>query len=77
MYRPTIAVVTATTRMQGLLQRWGTKGAARFRLDQAILLQKNSAARKGEFQTATVDPTVDHGEKTFEEYEREIGRAHV
>lgn len=33
---PNIVIVTTPTRMQGLLTRWGTKGAARFRLKQAI-----------------------------------------
>lgn len=32
---PTIAVVTRETRLQGLLARWGTRGAAKFRLTAA------------------------------------------
>ncbi len=32
MYSPQIAVVTRETRLKGLLARWGTKGAAKFRL---------------------------------------------
>lgn len=34
-----IALVTTPTRYQGLLQRWGTRGQARFRLKQAIAHQ--------------------------------------
>ncbi len=33
---PSIVVVTAPTRFQGLLARWGTKGQARFRMKQAV-----------------------------------------
>ncbi len=36
MMRPSIALVTTATRLQGLLSRWGTKGAARFRINQAV-----------------------------------------
>lgn len=32
---PTIVIVTAPTRLQGLVARWGTKGQAKFRLTQA------------------------------------------
>ncbi len=49
MYSPAIAVVTRETRMQGLLARWGTKGAAKFRLGAARDHQRSlssSATRK-------------------------------
>ncbi len=67
MYRPSIAIVTTTTRMQGLLQRWGTKGAARFRLNQAVSHQSPVSKHKGLQAT----PTLDDSAQAFSEYERE------
>jgi NAD kinase len=42
---PTIVIVTAPTRLQGLVARWGTKGQAKFRLTQAVYhsIQNNPA----------------------------------
>jgi NAD kinase len=78
MYRPAIAIITATTRMQGLLMRWGTKGAARFRLNQAVMHVANSAtiksassgmqASSGKTAANEVDQMSD---ATFNEYELE------
>lgn len=34
-WQPSIVIVTAPTRYQGLMQRWGTRGQARFRLNMA------------------------------------------
>jgi NAD kinase len=73
MYRPAIAIVTATTRMQGLLMRWGTKGAARFRLNQALLHQSKSLTTKSTLtigETATTEHEQSN-DATFAEYERE------
>lgn len=39
---PNIVIVTTPTRMQGLVARWGTRGAARFRLKQAVVHQSRS-----------------------------------
>lgn len=36
MRLPQIVIVTAPTRLKGLLVRWGTRGQAKFRLNQAI-----------------------------------------
>lgn len=66
MMRSTVALVISPTRMQGLLARWGTRGAAKFRLQQAVVhatLSKNSA------QSATVEKDVN-----FDEYESEHAR---
>ncbi len=67
MLRPSIAIVTTATRLQGLLTRWGTKGAARFRLDQAVAhtlkaapVPSKEAALQG-----------DENDLAFAEYERE------
>lgn len=71
MLRPSIAIVTAATRLQGLLSRWGTKGAARFRLNQAVA----HASKKS--STGITNKTIDEishsqsNELAFAEYERE------
>lgn len=49
--RPGIALVTRKTRLQGLLARWATKGAARFQIQQAKLRDMVDA---GAEPTATV-----------------------
>ena len=41
--RPGIALVTRKTRLEGLLARWATKGAARFQIQQAKLREKVAA----------------------------------
>ena len=75
MYLPSIAIVTATTRMQGLLSRWGTKGAARFRLNQAVMHQvadkapRTAAANRAALSATTTSAAMP--EATFAEYERE------
>lgn len=72
MYRPSIAVVTATTRMQGLMMRWGTKGAARFRLNQAVLHANTVATNKGSKSGKTPATNINvSSDATFSEYERE------
>lgn len=72
MYRPSIAVVTATTRMQGLMMRWGTKGAARFRLNQAVMHANTVATNKGSKSgKAPATNTNVSSDATFSEYERE------
>ena len=37
---PTIAVVTQPTRLEGLVRRWATRSAAKFRLKQAVLHER-------------------------------------
>lgn len=41
--RPGIALVTRQTRLQGLLARWATRGAAKFQIKQAKLREKVEA----------------------------------
>lgn len=41
--RPGIAVVTRKTRMAGMLERWATRGAAKFRLVQAKIIERARA----------------------------------
>lgn len=67
----TIAVVTRETRLQGLLARWGTRGAARFRIKAAYAQQRElaplNAAKTGD-QALSSDSEA-AGE--FAEYEDE------
>ena len=37
---PTIAVVTQPTRLQGLVARWATRSAAKFRVKQAVVQER-------------------------------------
>ncbi|MHB0960233.1 MAG: NAD(+)/NADH kinase [Pirellulaceae bacterium] len=52
---PSIVIVTTPTRMQGLLARWGTKGAARFRLKQAIAHRAQAAGHADALTLAEAD----------------------
>jgi hypothetical protein len=58
-----IALVTAPTRYQGLLQRWGTRGQAKFRLQQAIAHQ---AIQAGPARSAAAQAEAD-----FDQYANE------
>ena len=78
MMRPSIALVTTATRLQGLLARWGTKGAAQFRLKQAV--QHAVAAHKSPPQSAksskyqedlTQQIAATQAEVDFQQYEHE------
>lgn len=62
---PNIVIVTTPTRMQGLVARWGTKGAARFRLKQAIAHRA---------QRAETTDAVTLAEADFDLYETENTR---
>jgi hypothetical protein len=71
---PGIALVTRKTRLQGLLERWGTRGQARFRLAQAhVLEQERQRAAHGRAAHKARSNTVSHEQVAaeFEEYERE------
>lgn len=61
---PSIALVTTTTRLKGLLAKYGTKGAAKFRLRSA---REHFAAVAGSAETAT---TIDAA-SDFDEYVEE------
>jgi hypothetical protein len=43
-FLPSIAVVTQPTRLQGLVARWATRSAARFRLKQAVVHERSRVA---------------------------------
>ncbi|MDX1946914.1 MAG: hypothetical protein SFU86_16045 [Pirellulaceae bacterium] len=51
MFLPSIAIVSAPTRLEGLRRRWGTKGQAQFRLKQAHV--QEMALRAGPEEVAT------------------------
>lgn len=77
MMRASIALVTTPTRLQGLMTRWGTKGAAKFRLAQSDQhfqeqLQHGQATATGPQKRTnspkTSKPTIN---STFSDYESE------
>ncbi len=75
---PTIAVISQPTRLQGLVARWSTLGAARFRLKQAFLhelaRQPSPVAEKGKPRgktAAALSDDVEAGDPAMMEYERE------
>lgn len=71
MLTPTIAIVTRETRLQGLLARWGTKGAAKFRLKTAHAHEQvlRSAGKQKTEHSSTADDAQVASE--FQEYENE------
>ncbi len=75
---PTIAVVSQPTRLQGLVARWATRGAAKFRLKQAFLheqaRQPAPVARRSKQRTestATLAEDLQASEGVLAEYEQE------
>lgn len=68
MFNPTpgIAVVTRSTRLEGLRRRWGTLGNAKFGLKQAHLLENVSRAKRRLKEVDFEEEAVD-----FTEYEDE------
>src|SRR5688500_7183758 len=70
MRLPSIAVITRPTRMQGLLARWATKGAAKFRLGLAhVHEQSRSATHARKSRKGATAETLAAAE--FDEYEAE------
>jgi NAD kinase len=75
---PTIAVVTQPTRLQGLVTRWATRSAAKFRVKQAVLQErvrepltgKRHAARSAQSK-AVLAAGMQAGDAAFAEYEQE------
>src|SRR5262249_18258525 len=63
---PGIAVVTRSTRLEGLRRKWGTLGNAKFGLKQAHLLDNALRAEQMQDQVAFEEEAVD-----FTEYEDE------
>src|SRR5262245_51688235 len=75
--RPGIAIITRPTRLQGLRQRWGTEGQAKFVLRAAHAHAAMAAPAKaapgaaGRGSRAVNTPSGELPETDFELYERE------
>src|SRR5687767_2096829 len=69
MLRPGIAVVTRKTRLKGLLERWGTKGQAKFRLKQVRLREAARVRPEVTLRQAAVEDA--QAEEDYLEYEKE------
>ncbi len=67
-----IAIIIRDTRLEGLLQRWSTKGAARFRLMQVRAHQKVKLAQDSATSIDAVEAAASDAE--FAEYEAEDQR---
>jgi NAD kinase len=75
---PTIAVVTQPTRLQGLVSRWATRSAAKFRVRQAVLQErvrepltgKRHAVRSAQSKVVLA-AGMQAGDAAFAEYEQE------
>jgi hypothetical protein len=76
--RPGIAVVTRKTRMAGMLERWATKGAARFRLVQAKLIERARAGDDFDQDDALAEAEEEFDELAEEEdvYQQVVKRLH-
>jgi hypothetical protein len=79
MMRPSIALVTTATRLQGLLARWGTKGAARFRINQAvqhaaIQVPPSQSAQPLHFHQGKQQANATQADVEFDQYEQEDSR---
>src|SRR4051812_7407569 len=73
--RPGIAIITRKTRMQGLLNRWATKGAAKFRLKQSKLQeQARSKQQVTDAMLAASDADYDLLEAEDDSYQRAVAR---
>lgn len=71
---PTIVIVTSPTRYQSLIARWGTKGQAKFRMQQAVAhLSMNKSKREAGKVKRSVMASVDttDAEADFDMYEHE------
>ena len=79
---PTIAVVTQPTRLEGLVARWATRSAAKFRVRQAVVQERaRSAPRRlrGARAAETSDQLAEDqkaGEAAFAAYEQEDRAEH-
>src|SRR5687768_6572160 len=71
MLRAGIAVVTRKTRYKGLLERWGTKGQAKFRIKQARLQDKARASPNLALTRRQAALDDMEAEQDFLEYEAE------
>jgi len=73
---PTIAIVTQPTRMAGLVARWATRSAAKFRLKRAVLNERALNAPRthsGHALETMAELAEDQaaGEAAFDDYEQE------
>jgi NAD kinase len=79
---PTIAVISQPTRLEGLVARWATKSAAKFRVKQAVLHKRAIGAihrsRAAGAATTTAELADDQkaGEEAFDLYELEDRAQH-
>ncbi len=79
---PTIAVVTQPTRLEGLVARWATRSAAKFRLKQAVLHERalrtprSRHSTRGAETTAELAEDQEAGEAAFASYEQEDRAQH-
>ena len=73
MRLPSIVIVTAPTRYQSLVARWGTKGQAKFRMEQAIAHQTlESSIPQHHSKSASNEPSSQTvAEADFAMYEQE------
>jgi hypothetical protein len=80
---PTIAVVSQPTRLEGLVARWSTKSAAKFRVKQAVLQQRAASPARGvagsrmaAATSAKLAEDQEAGEMAFALYEQEDDAQH-
>jgi NAD kinase len=79
---PTIAVVTQPTRLEGLVARWATKSAARFRLKAAVVHERALSAPRSRRSTRAAETAAElaeaqeAGEAAFASYEQEDRAQH-
>lgn len=71
--QPSIVIVTVTTRLQRVLERWGTRGQAKFVLNQATA-HESLAADTDESRGQAAVATVANSEADFATYETEEAR---
>lgn len=74
MRLPSIAIVTSPTRFQSLIARWGTKGQAKFRMQQATAhatMSKSSRDVPSAKRLATATVNQADAEADFDMYEHE------
>ncbi len=79
---PTIAIVTQPTRLEGLVARWATRSAAKFRVKQAVLHERARNVPRSPRGTRGVETTAElaedqaAGEAAFASYEQEDRAQH-
>lgn len=72
---PSIVIVTTPTRYEALVARWGTKGQAKFRLNQAVMhlsLSQASVSQSQEAAAANEELEFDRFESEFDQYQETV-----